>query len=213
MAKPRRVFQGPRQPLGGLVVPGTSNRGRFPQGQRLTPRGLLAAAEAHKRLLEQERQLGLEADQFVLQARFRDRGLQALFDGARRRTPIDTGRLRSSMRIQPSRFFATLSWNTPYATALEYGKSRSSNYVKKATLSGVARANGKRPARLAGRVRNFFWQGPPTTNPKKYKRGQKRISTRVTIPAAPGDRRRGSAMRGGGGRRPSPVSGAQRALF
>ena len=195
MVMPGETFRGRRGARGGVIVPGASNLGRFPVGERLTPRGLLAAAEARKRLLEQERQLGLEDDQFVLQAEFRARGLQALFDRARRTTPIDTGRLRSSMRLKPSRFIATLSWNTPYATAREYMRGVAP-YVERAARAGAGSANAKRPRRLVGRVRNFHWQGKRTTRPSEYRRGSGRISTRITIPAAPGDRRRGSAMVG-----------------
>lgn len=200
-----------RSRRGGLVVAGVSNRGRFPQGQRLTARGLLAAAQAQQAVLASERQLGFEGDpdQALLQARFRDRGLQALFNRARRETPIDTGRLRSSMRLRVSRFFATLSWHTPYAVAREYMRGVAP-YVERCARGGVGSANTRRPRGLSRRVRNFHWQGANTTNPKAYRKGAKMISTRITIPAAPSDRR-GSAMRGSGrGRaRPRPVSAMQ----
>ena len=176
---------------GGLVVPGASNRGRFPQGQRLSARGLLAAAETQRRILEQERQAALFGEeQVLLQARFRDRGLQALFARARRTTPIDTGRLRSSMRLQVARFTATLSWNTPYAVARQYMR-RVPEYVERCARAGVGSANMTRPRGLTRRIRDFHWQGRNTIIPDRYVAGKKKISTRITIPPAP------RGMRGG----------------
>ena len=161
----------------GSFAGGISNRGQASQ-QRLRRVDMLrATAEAHF----VRREL---SDDDYLQAQFRDRGLTALFNTARLRTPIDTGRLRSSMRMRVSRHIATISWNTPYAAPLEFGRSRSALYVERATRAGTGNANKRRPRSLSRRIRNFNWQGRNTI---RGNRRTGRVSTRVSIPPPPRD--------------------------
>lgn len=169
----------------GLRAGAVSNRGAQ-RLRRLTAGGLLQAVRAEQaalRGLPTQAVLG-GGDVAGLQYQFRQRGLNALLSRARGSTPIDTGRLRSSMRLieASNGATATLSWRTPYAASVQFRDNRSQNYVQRAVRAGVGSANALRPRGLPGRIRNFRWQGERTI------RGNKRtgwVSTRVTIPPPP----------------------------